>query len=194
MIKQYPIPHVVINNFLGTLDNKSVLNHIGSLVPKMTQSTIIDHGVERIESSIKSNKNLWLDIFDDDSMQLCGYFSKYFFNSSFLSIIESQPELMHINGSSTRSHNALLSKYQVDDFYDWHVDVGGHVTWNYVCCDDFVIGGEFVLSDAEYEQDRNNEIKVPCQNDTLIIFPAKYQHKVEPIESGCRYSIQIFFS
>lgn len=194
MLNQFPVSHIVIDNFLGTTDNQTVLEQINMLVPRMSQSTIFDHGLERVESSVKHNENLWLEAIDDSALQLYSYFNKYFFDSKILSLIENLPELSHINSSTTLFHNTLLSKYKADDFYDWHIDVGGHVTWSYVCCDNFVEGGEFVLSDAGYKQNRKNEVKIPCRNDTLIIFPAKYQHKVEAIQKGCRYSVQIFFS
>jgi hypothetical protein len=98
-----------------------------------------------------------------------------------------------MKNSATRPYSTLLSKYVSSDFYDWHVDVNGFVTWSYVCYNDKVIGGDFILSDATLNEKITDSVKIPCTNDTLIIFPANYQHKVEEIQKGERYSLQFFF-
>lgn len=187
------IPYLVLKNFLGTRDNQSALDCIKKLEPKLTTSTYNENGVENINLDIKKNKNLWLNKVDDNELQLHEYLARYLFNKRLLEVLENYPNLLHTNNYSTRPYSTLLSRYDPDDFYDWHTDLDGFVSWSYVCYNDTVEGGEFVLSDATVDQERKNTTSIPCTNDTLIIFPAGYQHKVEKVASGSRYSLQLFF-
>ena len=188
-----PIPYLVLKNFLGTRDNQSALACIKRLEPKFTTSTFNENGIEHVNLDIKQNKNLWLNKIDNDDLELTEYLARYLFNRRLLEVLENYPDLLHTNKHSTHPYSTLLSKYDPDDFYDWHTDLDGVVSWSYVCYNDKVEGGEFLLSDATIDQERKNTTTIPCTNDTLIIFPARYQHKVEKITSGSRYSIQLFF-
>jgi Rps23 Pro-64 3,4-dihydroxylase Tpa1-like proline 4-hydroxylase len=99
-------------------------------------------------------------------------------------------------------HEVLLSQYVDGDFYEWHTDLGGLVTWNYFAFTEpkQFNGGEFCLSDALIDEKIIKNFKeIDPQNDRLVIFPAKYQHQVKQIQSqwtepmANRYTVQVFF-
>ncbi len=159
----------------------------------MTTSLYLENGVEAVNSDVKKNKNLWLNKIDDLELELNEYLARYLLNTKLLHVLESYPDLMHVENNATRPYSTLLSKYETGDFYDWHVDVGGFVTWSYVCYNETVNGGEFLLGSPDLQSTKNNVISIPCINDSLIIFPARFRHRVNEIKSGSRYSLQIFF-
>lgn len=187
------IPYLVLKNFLGARDNQAALDCIKRLDSKLTTSTYNHNSTEIVDLNIKKNKNLWLNRIDNDDLELTEYFARYLFNKKLLDVLEDHPELVHINNHSTRQYSTLLTRYDPGDFYDWHTDLDGFVTWSYVCYNSKVEGGEFVLSNATVDQEPKNKTTIPCTNDTLVIFPARYQHRVEQITSGSRYSVQLFF-
>jgi hypothetical protein len=186
-----PIPHVVIDNFFGSKVNQTILQLIEDHLPQFSAGEVQNNGNIELNTKYKRNGNLWLDSFDSS---IVNFFRNNFFNFSIRN-----NELNHAN----RMHEVLLSQYVNGDFYDWHTDLGGSVTWNY-----FIFkeprqfnGGEFCLSDALiYETINNRTVKeIDLLNDRLVIFPAKYQHKVKQVQSiwaqpmSNRFTIQVFF-
>jgi hypothetical protein len=191
LIKSNPVPHVVIDNFLGTANNQRLLTAIECVRDDMNLGTVNHSGIEQVDD-LKRNRNLWLDPFDET---IAGFFKNYIFQ-----INVDHPELDHlqINGQS-RAYSILLSKYTNKDYYDWHTDLNGHCTWNYFCYREprKFVGGDFLLSDCLHDATEFLQTEIiECVNDRLIIFPAKYQHSVSQMNTdvGERYSIQIFFS
>lgn len=188
------IPFIVFQNFLGARDNQAALNCIKNLEHKFTRSTLNKNGVETINLNIKKNKNLWLNQINNYELELTEFLARYIFNKKLLQVLENYTDLLHTDNHTTGQYSILLSKYESGDFYDWHTDLDGFVTWSYVCYNNSVEGGEFQLSNATADQERQDIETIPCVNDMLIIFPARYQHRVMPIISGCRYSLQLFFN
>ena len=198
-----PVPHLIVDNFLGIKTNQHLLNMIATVEHRMIDAEIVDHGVRRTDLGFRKNLNLWLDTFDDDTLGIMSIFTAEFFNNKIQQAVSNIPELTHFAGPTSRNHNMVLSRYQTNDFYKWHTDGGGHVTWNYFCYQSpkQFVGGSFELSDGLYQQDRSQTATIECINDRLIIFPANYQHCVTPVNTtddlpglSCRHSIQVFFS
>lgn len=198
----HPVPHIIVDNFLGTQENQQVLTMIATVEHRMIDAEIIDHGVRRTDSGFRKNLNLWLDTFDNDTLGMMSILTARFFNPQIEQAVAHIPELNHITDVQTRTHNMVLSRYQVTDFYKWHTDGGGHVTWNYFCYQTpkQFSGGDFELSNGLYQQDRTDSTLIECLNDRLVIFPAKYQHCVTPVTATDnmlglhnRHSIQVFF-
>ena len=198
-----PVPHIVVDNFLGTRLNQQILGMIATVEDRMVDAEIIDHGVRRTEHGFRKNLNLWLDTFDNETLGIMSIFTSGFFNSQLKQAVATTPELNHVVDTLSRNYNMVLSRYLSTDFYKWHTDGGGHVTWNYFCYQTpkQFAGGDFELSNGLYQQERSETTKIECLNDRLIIFPAKYQHCVTPVDANdnmsglqCRHSIQVFFS
>jgi Rps23 Pro-64 3,4-dihydroxylase Tpa1-like proline 4-hydroxylase len=198
-----PVPHIVIDNFLGAKNNSRILNMISAVEDKMIDAEIIDHGVRRIDHGFRKNLNLWLDTFDNDTLGIMAFFTEKFFHADIAQAVAQMPELDHFVGSQSRNYNMVLSRYQTADFYKWHTDGGGHVTWNYFCYQTpkQFVGGDFELSNGLYQEQRTETTVIECVNDRLVIFPAMYQHSVTPVSAvddliglSCRHSIQVFFS
>ncbi len=197
------MPHIVIDNFLGAKNNSRILNMIAAVEDKMIDAEIIDHGVRRIDHGFRKNLNLWLDTFDNDTLGIMAFFTEKFFHADIAQAVAQMPELDHFVGSQSRNYNMVLSRYQSADFYKWHTDGGGHVTWNYFCYQTprQFVGGDFELSNGLYQEQRTETTVIECVNDRLVIFPAMYQHSVTSVSAvddliglNCRHSIQVFFS
>lgn len=198
-----PVPHLVIDNFLGPGRNKHLLDMISMIEHRMIDAEIIDHGVRKTDLGFRKNLNLWLDTFDYDTLGIMSIFTEKFFHPAVEQAVADIPELSHVSGAQSRNHNMVLSRYHATDFYKWHTDGGGHATWNYFCYQTpkQFVGGDFELSNGLYQQERSETTTIECVNDRLVIFPAKYQHCVTPVDADpsldgleCRHSIQVFFS
>ena len=197
-----PVPYVVIDNFLGTIANRELLIEIQNNENRLQAAEIINYGVREVDSEFRKNVTWWLDDVDDATLSITSKINRCFFNKNLVIVVEKIPELLHLAGSMSRSHNMVISRYAESDFYKWHVDVGGHVTWNYFCYQTprKFTGGDFVLSNALYEEERTKTVTVDCVNDRMVIFPSCYQHCVTPVESNqltgidCRHSLQVFFT
>jgi len=198
-----PVPHLVVDGFLGARTNQDLLGMIATVEDRMIDAEIIDHGVRRTDHGFRQNLNLWLDTFDTDTLGIMSIFTEKFFDTRVLEAVNNCPELNHATNTQSRNHNMVLSRFHTHDFYKWHTDGGGHATWNYFCYREprQFKGGDFELSNALYQEPRSDTKIIECVNDRLIIFPAKYQHQVIPVVSesdltglDCRHSIQVFFS
>ena len=173
---------MVVDNFLGIPANSRVLESIKQLDNLSAGELIVTNGNIAVDLKYKRNSNLWLDLFESNIVHK--------FQNRMFTVSVTEPELDHSN----KSYTVLLSQYLAGDYYDWHTDVGGHVTWSYVCLPtEKIQGGQLQLSTALHDQDPQEITAIDAVNDRLVIFPAQYQHRVTTIESGCRYSIQLFF-
>lgn len=186
-----PVPYVVVDKFLGTKLNQQILQTIENHLPQFASGEIQNNkGTSEVNTKYKRNGNIWLDSFNSDIVSI---FRNYFFRFDI-----KHPELNHTN----KMHEVLLSQYVDGDFYEWHTDLGGSVTWNYFAFQEpkQFSGGEFCLSNAVNDSTvRENVATIEPRNDRLIIFPAKYQHQVNKVQALWtepmfnRYTIQVFF-
>jgi Rps23 Pro-64 3,4-dihydroxylase Tpa1-like proline 4-hydroxylase len=173
---------MIIDNFLGPAANQRVLELIDQMGFDFIPGEIsLDTGANAVVADFKRNNNIWLDQFDSEIVHA--------FQNRLFDVGVVDPELDHKN----KSYAVLLSQYLPGDYYNWHTDLGGSVTWSYVCHPEPVAGGQLVLSTALYNQEPQETMPIDSVNDRLIIFPAQYQHQVTAVESGCRYSVQLFF-
>lgn len=87
-----------------------------------------------------------------------------------------------------------LAKYEVGQFYNWHVDLGpGHmgnrklsVTVQLSDSDSYE-GGDLVLDDG-------TDFMAPRELGSVTVFPSFMKHKVTPITKGTRYSLVVWAS
>ena len=90
----------------------------------------------------------------------------------------------------TKIKNRIYNNYNVNDFYDYHVDSfqssDSKMLYNYgfsISLTDDYEGGDFVL------QTEAGEIGYKVGKGEVVIFPIIYPHKVMPITKGCRQNI-----
>lgn len=186
-----PVPHIIVDNFLSTQENLSVLEYIEKYLPVFAHGTVTNPaGRQEYNLDYKRNGNIWLDPFDCDIVNL--------FRNHMFDIQTDIEDLDHTN----KQHEILLSQYVSGDYYNWHADLGGHCTWNYFAYKEpkGFVGGDFMLSDSTVGNATPTKYTtIECVNNRLVIFPAKYQHAVTQVEGqfldfmNSRYSIQFFF-
>ena len=90
----------------------------------------------------------------------------------------------------TKIKNRIYNNYNINDFYDYHVDSfqssDSKMLYNYgftISLSDDYEGGDFVL------QTEAGEIAYNIGKGQIVIFPIIYPHKVTPIISGRRQNI-----
>ena len=86
--------------------------------------------------------------------------------------------------------NRIYNNYNVNDFYDYHIDSfqssDSKMIYNYgftISLSDDYEGGQFVL------QTEAGEIGYTVNKGEIVIFPIIYPHKVTPVTKGCRQNI-----
>jgi len=90
----------------------------------------------------------------------------------------------------TKIKNRIYNNYNVNDFYDYHIDSfqssDSKMIYNYgftISLSDDYEGGQFVL------QTEAGEIGYTVNKGEVVIFPIIYPHKVTPVTKGCRQNI-----
>jgi len=94
----------------------------------------------------------------------------------------------------TKIKNRIYNNYNVNDFYDYHIDSfqssDSKMIYNYgftISLSDDYEGGQFVL------QTEAGEIGYTVNKGEIVIFPIIYPHKVTPVTKGCRQNIVGWF-
>ena len=94
----------------------------------------------------------------------------------------------------TKIKNRIYNNYNVNDFYDYHIDSfqssDSKMIYNYgftISLSDDYEGGQFVL------QTEAGEIGYTVNKGEVVIFPIIYPHKVTPVTKGCRQNIVGWF-
>jgi len=94
----------------------------------------------------------------------------------------------------TKIKNRIYNNYNVNDFYDYHIDSfqssDSKMIYNYgftISLSDDFEGGQFVL------QTEAGEIGYTVNKGEVVIFPIIYPHKVTPVTKGCRQNIVGWF-
>jgi PKHD-type hydroxylase len=87
-----------------------------------------------------------------------------------------------------RPEPVQLASYEVDGFYDWHVD------WSPLNCEPLLrkISLSLLLSDPKDFEGGEFEIEgydaIPLERGSIIAFPSFLRHRVKPVTKGIRYS------
>jgi len=94
----------------------------------------------------------------------------------------------------TKIKNRIYNNYNVNDFYDYHIDSfqssDSKMIYNYgftISLSNDYEGGQFVL------QTEAGEIGYTVNKGEVVIFPIIYPHKVTPVTKGCRQNIVGWF-
>ena len=90
----------------------------------------------------------------------------------------------------TKIKNRIYNNYNINDFYDYHIDSfqssDSKMLYNYgftISLSDDFEGGQFVL------QTEAGEIGYRVNKGEVVIFPIIYPHKVTKVTKGCRQNI-----
>lgn len=175
-----PRPHIIIKNFLTEEQQKIVLDQIKSLPYEKGLVHINGEGLKH-DPSRKNVLNYFptdreiyqfLKIFDE---KIYVELQDLYKNARY-PIFET---ILHTNNNVVQ-----IGKYEKNHHYDWHMDSEGFVTFNYMISDTNVKGGDFIIKYNEEEK------VIPFESNTMLLFPSRSKHKVTPIESGVRYTVQ----
>ena len=99
--------------------------------------------------------------------------------------------------------NIQFTRYQKDDFYEWHVDddlLNTHIKTHSIRKLSMAMplnigefeGGEFEIKLSPSENAKTR--KIPIEPGNIIVFPSFLEHRVLPITSNTRYSLVAWIS
>ena len=204
-IKNYPIIHITVRDFLDPSSKKKLLN---SLLP------IRENHLERIPSpprKDKSKEKEWdqLEIYRVGCMLRDVLKENPTLNRDCIDILESNMgrddlrracedtgDLLFKTHALYANEGAMLfAQYETGGKMRWHSDTGPVCTVCYIFNfdDQDCVEGDFLLSGFLEDNNRpeENAVTYPFEDNFLILFPAKALHKVTQI-TGCRNTLQYY--
>lgn len=92
-------------------------------------------------------------------------------------------------GTISRIKQFQFTKYDVDEYFDWHVDSSEKLYSNRIYSAVIVLNNTFTGGLLEIKSPDNEIITVGAEPGKLILFPSYYVHRVTNIKSGTRYSL-----
>jgi Rps23 Pro-64 3,4-dihydroxylase Tpa1-like proline 4-hydroxylase len=165
----YPFHYLYFENFYSQEELDLIWEELNSLYvegdkflsPDDTHSAKDDNG-----NYIKANRGLWLE---DKSSNLFNITKKLYDPT-----IINHPSSWFFKDTNFNKDVTLISYYDDDDYYAKHNDSSyiTACTWLYKEPKQF-LGGEFWFPDYD--------IKVPCKNNSCIIFPSNIWHSVKKV-------------
>lgn len=194
-----PIPHIIIKDFLKTEEQEKIWEEIDELKDEFKEGTFIEKGIEKVVEG-KTNKGVIVnDKFpkSDDSYIRSLFWYRFQMNPDFAGAIQNATNPFWSIFSFTTGELTKVSRYTDGDKYDWHIDIcrTGLITIIYQLSKypEHFTGGDFVI------KNKDNEMKtIWFEDNSVIIFPRMFRHKVTPVKSkgknfhDARFSIQWF--
>ena len=149
-----------------------------------------------LKPQYKRNLNRWYR----DPDELCAPYHRAYWSEPIQSAMRAMGDLLFDAQRMVTSGNFLLSQYNQGDHYDWHQDLTPYTsaTWIVQPADQ---GGLFELSSDPIKPNTNprqvnstvqNRMALTLEANDLCIFPSHYYHRVTPVVSGTRVSLQYF--
>ena len=195
IIKEHPIPHIIIDNFYTDEELKYVWEELEFLTVngKLKDPSKTDSAIDYTGKIIKQNKGLFLHHeYDSKDKSPIAYYTDKIYNSQFLEEIRYKHWLF--NYMILSNHNTtLVSYYENGDYYDTHYDTSVLTCLIHLYKEPKLFtGGDLCLPDFNYTiEDKNNR---------LLLFPSSVLHKVNPVsisetdKNSCngRYTITKF--
>jgi hypothetical protein len=180
---KYPVPFCLVRNFLPSETFQKVKCELNELEPELKGPELT--GAAKIDNELAvKRKGIFLHEYPHLRV-----------NSGINSIFERIIDPINLEilvksnwicGYLTNKYSTgtLISLYGEGDEYKYHKDSSVLSIIYYVFDGEFE-GGDFFL----------NHVKVPIENNSLIIFPSCVQHAVSPIKGpGKRWAITTFFN
>ena len=176
--------------------HKNLIEISKSSIPKFKKASVNETnrpGVHksRVVENIRSTEHWPLDNINNDSKT--GQYMCNLFKNIFSTNIRKYMESVGLNNTGFSIQNIELLKYTKDGHYVFHHDECSsyHRTFSciYFINDDYE-GGELSFSTLT-NFDKPPHLTIPPEANSLIIFPSNflYQHQINPIITGERYSI-----
>lgn len=193
-----PFTFVVIDDWLDTATNSTIIKEITRLIPFMKESKVGTDGGSLVADYFKKSKNLWLYLhykLNPSPINLTHIFEKNLWSDDMKDLFRSTNDTAFISSLYTNHSEILLSKYENGDHYDWHRDYCPLLTINYMVANEPLkfTGGSFLFGDWNTKNISNT---IEFKNNRLIIFPSRVFHKVTPVEglegnsNDARFTIQ----
>lgn len=173
----YPFHYLYFENLYSEEELKIIWEEIDTLnltnelflPPEKTGSVEIDIGTKT--KILKTNSGIWLDS-DQSNSSLVNL--KDIFKKLYKPFYINHPSSWFFKNINFNVDTILLSYYDDGDYYLRHND-DSYVTactWLYKEPKQF-LGGEFLFPDYD--------IKIPCKNNSCIVFPSNIWHSVNKV-------------
>lgn len=174
------LPVVIIDNFYDDEEYKRIwleldflLNDKDRLLNPIESGSAYDIDENNEKVYLKSNKALWLDqLYADRNMSyILGINRKIFWDEIAKELPKTHTFFRYLSASNGDS--TLISYYENADYYDFHEDKAliTCLSWFYKKPKKFS-GGTLYLEE---------DVKVECKDNRLIMFPSCIKHSVEPV-------------
>ncbi len=185
VIYKEPILHIIVEDVLPPIINSMMLKEIERLIPYMQPGKVAKGNTNSVEGELKSNFNLWLFQFYQKytpQFDIAKNLEKYTWTDKLKEAFKETGDSLFMNTLFTDNSQMLLSKYVEGDHYNWHRDYNQLLTMNYMCATEPLSfsGGDFVIGDWDRKEEL---IRVPFKNNSMVIFPSRVWHKVTPVQN-----------
>jgi len=197
-IHKDPVKYILITDFLPSDQHHRVLDYTRN--PDLYDPNL--YGPKDVKDrnypSVKLNHNFWLDHPNAIALEI----QRACWTKPVVDAMDAMGDLLFKAHSLNNLGSFLASMYNPGDYFRWHADHTHYLTMNYVvqAADR---GGDFEIS-REIESRKfppdglddilTNDVVVPSVDNSLIIFPAMYYHRVTPVIAGQRFTVQYFLS
>lgn len=194
-----PIPHIIIKKFLKAEEQEKIWEEIDEIKDGFKTGMFVKDGKEQV---IEGKTNTGVIVNDrfpniDDSYLRSLFWYRFQMNPDFAGAIQNARDPFWSIFSFTVAELTKVSRYGNDDKYDWHNDIcrTGLITIIYQLAiyPSHFTGGDFVIKNTA------DEVKtIPFEDNSVIIFPRMYRHRITTIHSkgnnfyDARFSIQWF--
>ena len=180
--KKEPFPHALISDFFTEGEMKTVLDEKRrldyALQPPEATGSAVHEGTGR---PLKFNDGIFLSSAMPNS-EIVALASKHTFHE----VVNQVPcDWWNSLWKQSNLRSWLLSRYRDGQYYNAHVDKSlfTMLVWFYEEPKTFT-GGDLIFPDYN--------IKIPCVNNTGIIFFGPTRHEVPPVKGHGRYTLTMF--
>ena len=180
----YPVPFCIIKNFMTTDTCEQIKKELEGLVPYLQGPEKTGTAHDTVNFAAK-RKGIFLH--DHEHLRVNSGISSIFDKVVSPGVVNALTEKSWVYGyfrNSLFTESTLVSLYQEGDEYKYHRDSSAMSLIYYIFEGEFA-GGDFFIEN----------VKVPIENNSIIIFPSCAQHMVTPVKgSGKRWSITTFYN
>ena len=191
------LPVVIIDNFYDELAEEKIMQELLFLnndPRKLKDGEHTGTAKDNVGNILKNNKGLFLsDIYiSEEYSNILMESNKKLFHESFHQNLEEKHSFFSYF-SFMDKYETLISYYEKNDYYKQHSDkcIITAISWFYKTPKSF-LGGDLIIE---------NELKIECRKNRMLIFPSILKHEVTKIDMNMntqlnnngRFSITHFF-
>jgi len=194
-----PIQHILIKNFLTNEEKDKIWLEIDELKDNFKKGSFIKNNKEVIIEGLTNTGFIVNKRFpqSDDSYIRSLFWYRFQMSPDFMGAIENASDPFWSLFKFTSKELSKVSRYGNGDRYDWHNDQIQHglITIVYMLSKfpEHFTGGDFLI------KNKANDVKtIWFEDNSVIIFPRMFAHKVSEVKSSgdnwydARFSIQWF--